>query len=163
MISKKKLLFLVERKLNEMAVDYGDAPERMHPDIERKLGDRETPFKDNPALPQGNETSNFEEILASKRFIDIVNKVKQYTGEEGNVTSQNSLQSLIGSMRSVLMDVLRFESSRKEQLENMAVNLVKKEMSIPEGSLQFDAKLVGMGEISGEGFQHQEEIGRAHV
>jgi len=52
---------------------------------------------------------------------------------------------------------LQFESGNKEYLENLAVELVKKEMSIPEGVLQFDAKLVGMGGIDMEGFQQQSQ------
>ena len=55
------------------------------------------------------------------------------------------------------MGVLQFESKNKEYLENLAVELVKKEMAIPEGSLQFDAKLVSMGGIDAEGFQTQSE------
>jgi hypothetical protein len=38
------------------------------------------------------------------------------------------------------------ETRYKEELENLAVELVKKEMAIPPGSLQFDAKLMGMGQ-----------------
>ena len=157
MISKKKLLFLVEKKLNEMPIDYGDAPERMNPDIERKLASQETPFKDNPALPQPGGESNYEEIIASKRFLDVVNKVKHYSGIEGNVTSQNSLAQLVNSGRKALMDIFTFERNRRQELEALAVELVKKEMAIPEGALQFDAKLVDLGGISDEGFQHEEQ------
>lgn len=159
-LTKKVLLSFIRENLNEMPIDYGNNPERMDPDLERKLASKETPFKDNPALPQDvpqGVPSNFEEVIASKRFIDIVNKVKQYTGIQGNVTSQNSLMQFMGSMRQVLKDVLRFESTRREELENLAVELVKKEMSIPDGSLQFDAKLVDIGGISDEGFQKQAE------
>lgn len=160
MFSKKKLLSLVERKLNEMPIDYGNNPERMNPDLERKLASKETPYKDNPAIPQdepeGN-VSNFEELIASKRFIDVVNKVKYYSGIEGNVTSQDSFNNLKNSMMSSMNDVLQFESQNKEFLENLAVELVKKEMSIPENAIQFDAKLVPIGSIGDEGFQKQSE------
>jgi GTP-dependent phosphoenolpyruvate carboxykinase len=58
---------------------------------------------------------------------------------------------------SAMMDVLQFESQNKEFLENLAVELVKKEMAIPENALQFDAKLVPIGAIGDEGFQKQSE------
>ena len=159
MISKKELLETI-KNLKEMPIDYGDNPERMSPDIEDKLSSKETPFKDNPAFPQQEPDglpSNWEELLASKRFKDVISKVKRYTGQEGNVTDQNTLRQLMGTMQQMLMGVLQFESQNKEYLENLAVELVKKEMEIPEGVLQFDAKLVGMGGIDMEGFQQQGE------
>lgn len=160
MISKKNLLHLIERNLKEMPVDYGDAPERMNPDLERKLADKQHTYADNPGIPQEKPEglpSNFEELIASQRFIAVVNTIKRYTGFEGNVTDQNSFNQLMGMMRQSMMDVLRFESQNKEALEELAVELVKKEMAIPEGSLQFDAKLVQIGGISDEGFQQQEQ------
>lgn len=159
MISKKELLEAIS-KLKEMPMDYGDNPERISPDIEDKLANRETPFKDNPAFPEQEPegvTSNWEELLASKRFKDVVSKVKRYTGQQGNITDQNTLRQLMLSMQQMLMNVLQFESQNKEYLENLAVELVKKEMAIPEDSLQFDAKLVGIGQIDPEGFQQQGE------
>lgn len=159
MISKKELLETI-KGLKEMPVDYGDNPERMTPDVEDKLASRETPFKDNPSFPEeppeGVE-SNFEELLASKRFKDVVAKVKRYTGEEGNITDQNVLSQLMSNMQRTLMSVLRFEQDNKEYLENLAVELVKKEMSLPEDTLQFDAKLVGIGGIDSEGFSKESE------
>lgn len=160
MISKKKLLYLIERNLREMPVDYGDNPERMNPDLERKLATKQHTYADNPGIPQEEPEglpSNFEELIASKRFIEIVNTIKRYTGFQGNVTDQNSFNSLMSMMRQSMMSVLNFESQHKETLENLAVELIKKEMAIPDGSLQFDAKLVPIGGISDEGFQHQEE------
>lgn len=159
MISKKELLETI-KGLKEMPVDYGDSPERMTPDIEDKLSSRETPFKDNPSFPEVPEDgveSNFEELLASKRFKDVVAKVKRYTGEEGNVTDQNVLTQLMSSMQRTLMSVLQFEQENKEYLENLAVELVKKEMSLPDDTLQFDAKLVGIGGIDSEGFSKESE------
>jgi hypothetical protein len=160
MFSKKKLLSLIQETLNEMPVDYGNNPERMNPDLERKLADKETPYKDNPSIPQDEPEgvpSNFEEVIASKRFIDVVNKVKQYTGQQGNVTDSNTFRQLQMSMMGAMQEVLAFESENKEMLENLAIELVKKELAVPEGVVQYDAKLVGIGEISNEGFANQSE------
>lgn len=160
MISKKKLLYLIEKNLNEMPIDYGDNPERIHPSIERKISTKQNPYKGNPAIPQEKPegiASNFEELISSKRFIDIVNKVKYYTDQQGNITSQNTMVQLLMMVERTLLDVLSFESRRKNELENLAVELVKKEMAIPEGSLQFDAKIVGIGQISDEGFSNESQ------
>lgn len=159
MISKKELLETI-KNIKEMPVDYGDSPERMSSDIEDKLADRETPYKDNPAFPEEEPQgipSNWEELLASKRFKDVVNKVKHYTGDEGNVTDENAFMGLQRSLMTTLRNIMAFESDNKEYLENLAVELVKKEMALPEGALQFDAKLVGLGGVSMEGFQMNAE------
>jgi len=159
MITKKELLETV-KGIKEMPMDYGDNPERIEPGLEDKLSSKETPFKDNPAFPDQEPEglpSNWEELLASQRFKDVIAKVKRYTGQEGNVTDQNTLMQLMSTMRQMLNSVLQFESENREYLENLAVELVKKEMSLPEGALQFDAKLVGLGQIDGEGFQQQGE------
>ena len=108
MITKKNLLETI-KKLKEAPIDYGDGPERIEKGIEDKLRDKETPFKDNPSFPEEEPDglpSNWEELLASKRFKDVVQKVKRYTGFEGDVSSQASLmslqQTLMGTLRSVM-------------------------------------------------------------
>ena len=72
------------KKINEAPIDYGNRPERMAPDIQAKIQGGETPLSDNPALDIDLDgdgvVSSFEELLASKRFADVVDKVKQYTG-----------------------------------------------------------------------------------
>jgi hypothetical protein len=157
MISKKELLENI-RKLKEAPIDYGDLPDRMKSGIEDKLARRDTDFKDNPAIP--NEVpdgvpSNFEELIASKRFKDIVTKLKRYTGMEGNVT--DNLFGLVQLVQRTLREIGSFESQNKEYLENLAVELVKKEMSVPEGTFQFDAKLVGMEDMDLGGMKMQGE------
>ena len=136
MFSKKKLLHLIERNLIEMPLDYGNNPERINPDIAAKLADKQHTYKDNPGIPQEKPEglpSNFEELIASKRFIDTVQKVKHYTGFQGNVTDQNAFAQLSMAARQNMMDIM------------------------PEGSLQFDAQLVGIGEIDNSGFSQEEE------
>jgi hypothetical protein len=160
LISKKKLISLIQENLNEMPIDYGTNPERMNPDLERKLGNQETPYKDNPSIPQDQPEglpSNFEEVIASKRFIDVINKVKHYTGQQGNVTEGNTLRQLQMSMMGAMREVLDFEATNKEMLEQLAIELVKKELAVPEGVVQYDAKLVGIGGIDNEGFSNESE------
>ena len=121
-------------------IDYNDRPERMSPDIERKLRSREHPLGSHQAFPgeEGDE-SNFEEIIASKRFQDVINKVKDATGlEEINPQSAMSLQPML---MSAVQRTMEIESQNKQKLEDLAVSLVVDQMSIPEGDLQFDAKL----------------------
>lgn len=160
MISKKKLLSLIETNLQEMAIDYGQTPERMNPDIEDKLANQDTPFKDNKGIPQenpGGVTSNFEELLASKRFRDVVQKVKQYSGVQGNVTEDNTFAQLYNTMLGAMGRVKQFEVQHKEELERLAIEVITKEMKIPENTLNINVNLVNIGEVPDEGFDDNQQ------
>ena len=138
----------------------------MSPDIKSKMEKGETPLSKNPAFPDVKSETipvSFEEKIASKRFRDVVEKVKRYTGQE-EVSSQNALMGLQMAMMGAVRDVFRIQSENKEYLENLAVDLVRKEMGVRADQVQYDAKLVGIGEIGMEGFSkegqepEQEEI-----
>lgn len=141
----------MSKKINEAPIDYGDRPERMAPDIQAKIQGRETPLSDNPALDIDVDgdgvVSSFEELLASKRFKDVVDKVKQYTGIT-DISNQNALMQLQMMLQQAVQDVKSIENENEEYLENLAVDLVKKEMSLPDDAFQFDVELLsGMGQI----------------
>ena len=141
----------MSKKINEAPIDYGDRPERMAPDIQAKIQGRETPLSDNPALDIDVDgdgvVSSFEELLASKRFKDVVDKVKQYTGIT-DISNQNALMQLQMMLQQAVQDVKSIENENEEYLENLAVDLVKKEMSLPDEAFQFDVELLsGMGQI----------------
>jgi len=131
----------------------------MSPDIKKKMEKAETPLSKSPAFPdiKSDEVPvSFEEKIASKRFKDVVEKVKRYTGQE-DVSSQNALMGLQMAMMGAVRDVFGIQSQNKEYLENLAVDLVRKEMGVRPDQVQYDAKLVGMGEIGMEGFSKQGE------
>jgi hypothetical protein len=113
----------------------------------------------SPAFPDIKSEEipvSFEEKIASKRFKDVVEKVKRYTGQE-EVSSQNALMGLQMIMMGAVRDVFGIQSQNKEYLENLAVDLVRKEMGVRPDQVQYDAKLVGMGEIDMEGFSKEGE------
>ena len=148
-----------KRKIQEAPIDYGDRPERMSPDVELKISRGETPLSKNPAFPNiepGQVPQSFEELIASKRFKDVVDKVKRYTGQQ-NISGQNALMQLQMAMMRAVQELFAIQSNNKEYLENLAVDLVRKEMGVRPDQLQYDAKLVGMGEIDMEGFSKEGE------
>jgi hypothetical protein len=59
-------------------------------------------------------------------------------------------------MRSV-QTLFQIQANNKEYLENLAVDLVRKEMGVRPDQLQYDAKLVGMGQIDMSGFSKEGE------
>jgi len=134
---------MAKKKLHEAPpIDYGDRSERMSPDIEQKLRSQEHPLGGHQAFPDVDKDGipdNFEELMASQRFQDVVQKVKDATGVE-NIDPQ-TLMSLQPMLMQAAQRVMQIESQNKQVLEDLAVELVVGEMGIPEGDLQFDAKL----------------------
>ena len=151
-LNDRKLNNLIRRALNEAPIDY-EGPERMDPSIERKILDKSTPYSKHPAMPRMSR--DFVELVSSKRFNDTVTKLRstleRTVGTTTPLTSGNPLMNLMGLVMRALKQSSAIESRHKEDLESLAVELVKKEMAIPPGSLQFDAKLVGMGQSESTG------------
>ena len=135
----------MKRKINESPISY-DSPERMDPSLQSKIEKGETPFSENPGLPK-SEPNSFEEIIASKRFKDVVEKVKRYTGLT-SVTGQNAFMQLQMMLMNAVREVKSIENTHTEQLENLAIELVKKELAIPENAFQYDVQLSSsMGQV----------------
>ncbi len=143
----KEISRIVNRLLKEAPIDY-EGPERMDPSIERKILSKSTPYSKHPAMPRMSR--DFVELISSKRFNDTLNKLKSVlertVGTTRQLTTGNPLMNLMMLIMQTLRKSSAIESRHKEDLENLAVELVKKEMGIPQGVLQFDAKLVGMGQ-----------------
>jgi len=154
----KKRIQRFKKNLREAPIDYGDRPERMDPSIQRKIESGEFPGAGSEAFPSVDPSgipSKFEELVASERFKSVVDKVKTYTGLR-NVTPQSFMQ-LQQMMMAATQRILQLESQHKEELEELAVKIVREEMAIPEDALQFDAKIVGMGQIDMSGMQGQSQ------
>jgi hypothetical protein len=153
--NQQKMLNEINRRLNEAPVSY-EGPERMEPGIERQINQRQTPYAEHPALPQDEDT-DFVEMISSQRFKDSVEKVRRFLGDTRPIQGDNAFMGLMGSVMRSLQQIVMFQSEHKEYLENLAVDLVKKELGIPEGQLQFEVELVGGGMSASQGMQRQAE------
>lgn len=151
---EKNILSEIRNNITEAPIDY-EGPERMEPGIERKITSKQTPYAEHPALPTGDR--DFVELIASKRFKDSVDKVRRYLGDTSMIQGQNPMMRLMGAIMSGLQQITSVEMRNKEYLENLAVDLVKKEMGIPEGAMQFDAKLVHGGMSAAKGMRTKSE------
>jgi len=145
----------INRRLNEAPVSY-DGPERMEPGIERKINQRQTPYAENHMLPQDGDR-DFIELITSQRFKDSVEKVRRFLGNTTTIQGNNPMMGLMSSIMGSLQQIKQVEIQNKEYLENLAVDLVKKELGIPEGQLQFDVELVSGMMGAAEGMQTQAE------
>ena len=151
--NQQTMLNEINRRLNEAPIGY-EGPERMQSGIERKITQRETPYSEHPAIPQDGD-SDFIELIASQRFKDSVDKVRRFLGDTTPIQGNNPMMGLMSSVMGSLQQIKRVENENKEYLENLAVNLVKKELGIPEGQLQFDVELVSGSMGASQGMQRQ--------
>jgi len=129
-------------------IDYGDYPERMHPSIQKKLEKGETPYSQHPAMPEGEQ--NFDQIVASKRFKDVVDKFAHYAGTRAPLSGANPMMALMQTAMSMVMQINRIEQRNKTYLQNLAVDLVMKQMGVPKGKINYIAELVSLGGAGSE-------------
>lgn len=150
---KQDLKNRVRKALLEAPIRY-DGPERMDPSLEDLFNRGETPYSKNPALPDKNNDGvpdSFEQIIASKRFKDVIENLKRLTGVT-NLSGMNGMMQLQTLVMGAMNKVMQIQSGNKEYLENLAVDLVKKETGITD-QIKFKADLVNPGEISKQGMQ----------
>jgi len=147
----------VRKALLEAPIRY-DGPERMDPSLEDLFNRGETPYSKNPALPDKNNDGipdSFEQIIASKRFKDVIENLKRLTGVT-NLSGMNGMMQLQTLVMGASNRILQIQSSHKEYLENLAIDLVKKETGITD-QVNFEADLVNPGEISKQGMSSKPE------
>ena len=133
------------------AIEYDPAhPERMHPHIEQKLRADSHNLGGNKSLPKTTDSRHYSEHNASKRFKDLVAKVKRYWDVEV-VDPRMAMQVM-----ELLNQAQTLERPHRAELEKLAVDLIREEFDIPEDQVDFDAKLVD-GKISDEGMQQSED------
>lgn len=150
-ITKKELLLRIQENLNEMPMTY-DSPDRPHPDVERDLATKQHSFKKVNFPKNVDEPhSNFEELLASNRYRQIVDNVRRYTGLPR--LSPNTIDSILGTMMQVQGRIMSIENAHKRELERLAVELVMKELGVEEGDIVYEASIQTP---SSEGFKESD-------
>lgn len=159
-MSKEKLVNRLKSRLYEAPIGY-EGPERMSPDIQSKIEKGETPHSGSKAFPKitpegPNQPSNFEELVASQRFKEVINRLKRYTGIQ-DVSSPNALMQLQMMVMNAMQEIAQIESENKEYLEELAIEVVQKEFGIPEGALQYDVQLVQPKDIDSSKLVQQGE------
>lgn len=130
------------------AIEYDpEHPERMNPDIEGKLKSGEHIFGKSKSMPVGSDLQNYSEKMASKRFKEIINKVKRYHGIE------RINPMMMQQMFQIMSEVSQIETRHKEALEQLAVDIVSEEFDIPDQMLEATLSPPG----TDLGFESEEE------
>lgn len=124
------------QQLNEFPMTF-QGPERPAHDIERAMADKTTGFSRNPGIPPagGEPGQTGEELLASERFQQVVEKMRELTG----TTDQNTIMGII---MGCLSKVVQFERQHKEELEALAEQLVKEELGDATNEIIYDITLI---------------------
>ena len=124
------------KKIREQ-IDYGGRRERMSPDLERKLGDKQNLFGQSPAMQKGPADV---QRLASSRFQKVAEKLSQVTGIE-DLSSQQVQAMVYQEMMSKLPGLMNIESRNREALEKLAIEASLEETETPEDWYQIEAYL----------------------
>jgi hypothetical protein len=142
----------VIKLLSEMPMDF-ETPDRPHQDIQNKLANADTPITKVPLPQTGREPDqNYQELLASERYRQIAQRIRRYTGLRPQETIQGKQQSLVPAAFAAAAEIEEIEGAHLQELEQLAIRLVVKEMGIPEGSVQWDVKIE---QPNLEGFQRE--------
>jgi hypothetical protein len=154
-ITKGNLLSLLKQNLNEMAMDF-DSADRPHGDVTRTLSTGNTPIKKVPLPKTGREPNqNFQELLASERYKEVIRNVRRYTGVQDTLGSNPNMR-LMRMMMDAHNQIIRIEKDHKQELTQLAIDIVKEEMGIGEDDVNFDVKLVNTQEINTNDFERDQ-------
>lgn len=129
-------------RFNE-AIDTGEHGHLFHPSKQAKY---ETPQDVEKLFPNlGPEAKRYIEVVTGEAYQKAIERLQHYTGKN---PAQLNLPTLMSTVMSSLQKVMQLQSGHKEELEELAVNIV---LELPEfkafkkwkesGLLKFDAKL----------------------
>ena len=128
---------MANKRIKEQ-IDYGNYPERMDPNLERKLRDPESPYAKNPALKRSEEDV---QKLVTNRFKQVVDKLRSVSGKETLVTPRNLFQMLQAEAYRNIPNIWRIEQQNVEQLKALALKACLEEAEIPADWFDFDLHL----------------------
>lgn len=126
----------MRRKLKEQ-IDYGNTPERMDPNLERKLASPDSLYATNPAMKKGVADV---QRLVSNRFQKVTDKLRQVTGIQ-DLSSKQVQKMIYEEMMRKLPNIMRIEAAHKDELIELAIQSSLDEGEVPEGRYQIEANL----------------------
>jgi hypothetical protein len=139
------------KKVREQ-IDYAGRPERMDPNLERKLNDPEGMYATNPAMKKGEKDV---QRLVSSRFQKVAKKLRDVTGIQ--TLTGNQVQNLYMQMMSRIPMIMQVEARNKKKLEDLAVKASLDETEVPEGWVEIDAQLGSPIDVSNFRYEPDQE------
>jgi len=117
-------------------IDYGDYPERMDPNLERKLKSAKSLYAQNPAFRKGAKDVS---RIASSRFKKVVDKLRQARTLQS--ITPNMIQRIYMEEMSKVPMIIQIEARHRQELEELAKKVSLEETEVPEGWYQIEALL----------------------
>ena len=139
------------KKFNEQ-IDYGNTPERMDPNLERKLASPEGLYATNPAMTKGPADV---QRLVSKRFQKVADKLRDVTGIQ-DLSSKQVQGMVYQEMMRKLPNIMRIEAAHRDELIELAKEASLEEAEVPENWYQIEATL-GMPDTGNFRFEPEDE------
>lgn len=133
----KRIQQLIRKSLIEAPMTYDpDYPERMSPGTERRFSSETGLYSKNPAFREG--ISQIEKLVSS-RFKDVVDKVRGAFNV--NEISQQVFLASFSRLMGEISNVIRIESSHREELERLAIECAIEVTEVPEDWFDFNSRL----------------------
>ena len=118
-------------------LDYGNRPERMDPNLERKLASPEGLYAQNPAMK--NKEGDVQRLI-SNRFQKVAEKLSDVTGIQ-NLSSQQTQGMIYQEMMRKLPNIMRIEAAHRDELEQLAIEAALEESEVPVDWYKIEAYL----------------------
>ena len=131
------------KKLKEQ-LDYGNRPERMDPNLERKLASPDSLYAQNPAMRKG--AADVQRLI-SQRFGKVADKLREVVGNR-NIGSKQVQEMIYNEMMGKLRNIMSIEAAHKDELEQLAVDASLEEQEVPEGWYQIEPHLGQQPDVS---------------
>ena len=109
--------------------------ERMHPQLESRFREGKHSLSDCGIMPEGDIISSELKFLR-ERFEEVVKRCREAFDMD---TVDNSV--IMKEQMPLVMAAMAMEEDNKEALEKLAVEMIMEEFDIPEGAVEFEAKL----------------------
>ena len=117
-------------------IDYQGRPERMDPNLERKLKDPEGLYSKNPAMQKGEEDV---QRLVSSRFLKVAQKLRQIKGLQN--LNPRVIQQIYSEEMSKLPMIMSIEAQHRDELEELSIQAAMEETEVPQGWVDIEARL----------------------
>lgn len=125
----------VKKTINESVVYPEGISERMHPQLEDELANRNHSLGKHPIFPEGDESS-FEEKIMGERFNDVSKRYKRAY----DVDSVNN-EKVMRDMMPLVRETMGLEAKHKKALEKLAVDMIRVEYDMGEDVVEIHAEL----------------------
>lgn len=157
---ERTLLSKVKSAINEAPIDYSEVGgARMEPSRQSKLEKGENPYS------QYGMSQELVDLLGSEGFKTSVEKVKRALGDKSSMVEGNPQQVFMQLMMSAMRDmqaIMSIQSSKKEEIEELAENLVSSHFSLNKPPLnkrvRLEATLTGGPMSAAEGMRTSSQV-----